>query len=61
MDLAAVRAEVASRDHQDMSRALAPLVKPEGAVIVDSTTLTLDEVVETMVRTVEQAWCSTGC
>ena len=60
MDLAAVRADVASRDLQDMGRALAPLVRPEGAVIVDSTTLTLDEVVDVMARTVEQAWCCTG-
>jgi cytidylate kinase len=59
MDLAAVRAEVASRDRQDMGRALAPLVKPEGAVVVDSTALTLDEIVETMARTVEQVWCCT--
>ena len=60
MDLAAVRADVAYRDRQDMGRALAPLVRPEGAVVVDSTALTLDEVVETMARTVEQAWCCTG-
>ena len=60
MDLAAVRADVAQRDRQDMGRALAPLVKPEGAVVVDSTTLTLDEVVEAMARTVEQVWCCTG-
>ncbi len=59
MDLAAVRADVASRDRQDMGRAIAPLVKPEGAVIVDSTALTLDEVVETMARIVEQMWCCT--
>ena len=59
MDLAAVRADVADRDRQDMGRAIAPLVRPEGAVIVDSTGLTLDEVVDTMVRTVEQVWCCT--
>ncbi len=60
MDLDAVRDEVARRDRQDMGRALAPLVRSEGAVVVDSTTLTLDEVVERMVRAVEQAWCCTG-
>src|SRR5262249_34115715 len=36
MDLTSVRAEVAARDRQDMSRPLAPLVVPEGATIVDS-------------------------
>ena len=60
MDLAAVKADVAQRDRQDMGRPLAPLVKPEGAVVLDSTTLTLDDVVEAMARTVEQVWCCTG-
>jgi CMP/dCMP kinase len=60
MDLAAVMEDVAARDRQDMGRALAPLVKPEGAVVVDSTACSLDEVVETMLRVVEQVWCCTG-
>jgi cytidylate kinase len=59
MDLAAVREDVAARDRQDMGRALAPLVKPEGAVVVNSTALTLDQVVEIMLRAVEQVWCCT--
>ena len=59
MDLAAVEVDVAARDRQDMSRAIAPLVKPEGAVVVDATSLTPDEVVELMARVVEQAWCCT--
>ncbi len=50
LDLAAVETEVAARDRQDMRRALAPLVKPEGAMVVDSTALTLDEVVDLMVQ-----------
>jgi len=59
MDLASVEAEVAARDRQDMGRAIAPLVKPAGAVVVDATHLTPDEVVELMARVVEQAWCCT--
>lgn len=59
MDLAAVMEDVAARDRQDMGRALAPLVKPEGAVVVDSTACSLDEVVEMMLRVVEQVWCCT--
>jgi cytidylate kinase len=59
MDLAAVTEDVATRDRQDMGRALAPLVKPEGAVVVDSTARSLDEVVEMMLRVVEQVWCCT--
>jgi len=60
MDLAAVEADVAARDREDMNRALAPLVKPEGATVVDSTTLSLDEVVQIMVRTLERVLCCTG-
>ncbi len=59
-DLAAVKVDVAERDRQDMNRRLAPLVKPEGALVIDSTGLTLDEVVEIMLRAVEQVWCCTG-
>lgn len=59
MALAAVKQDVAARDRQDMGRPLAPLVKPEGAYVVDSTALTLDEVVEIMLRAVEQVWCCT--
>ena len=60
MELAAVERDVAERDEQDMHRALAPLVKPGGAVVVDSTSLTLDEVVAGMLRAVEKVWCCTG-
>jgi len=59
-DLATVRADVAARDRQDMQRALAPLVRPEGATVVDSTAIALDEVVAIMLRTVEQVSCCTG-
>jgi cytidylate kinase len=59
LDLEAVRRELRERDDQDMRRALAPLVKPAGAIVVDSTALGRDEVVEIMVRAVEQAWCCT--
>jgi cytidylate kinase len=58
LDVDAVEAEVAARDRQDMGRSLAPLVKPEGALVVDSTGLTPDEVVEIMLRAVERACCT---
>ena len=58
-DLDAVRAEIARRDRQDMERVLAPLVKPEGAVVVDTTGLGITEVVDTLLRVVEQARCCT--
>ena len=59
MELEAVEQDVAMRDEQDTRRVLAPLVKPAGAVVVDSTALNLDEVVEVMRRAVEQIGCCT--
>ena len=58
LDLVLVEAEVAARDRQDMRRALAPLVKPEAAMVVDSTALTPDEVVDLMIKAVEQMCCT---
>ena len=58
-DLETVREDIARRDRQDMERALAPLVKPEGAVVVDTTGLGIAEVVDTLLRVVEPARCCT--
>ncbi|HEX5528712.1 MAG TPA: (d)CMP kinase [Methylomirabilota bacterium] len=58
-DLESVREDIVRRDRQDMERALAPLVKPEGAVVVDTTGLGIAEVVETLRRVAEQARCCT--
>jgi cytidylate kinase len=60
MDVAAVAEDVARRDRQDRERALAPLRKPEGAAVVDTSRLSPEEVVECMVKVVEQARCCTG-
>jgi cytidylate kinase len=60
MDLAGVRQDLALRDRQDMERPLAPLRKAEGAVVVDTSGLALDEVVEEMLKIVERVWCCTG-
>lgn len=58
-ELAAVREEVARRDRQDMGRVLAPLVKPAGAIVVDTTGRDIEDVVQTMQKAVEQARCCT--
>jgi cytidylate kinase len=44
-NLAALSQEIAERDRRDMNRAVAPLKPADDAVIVDSTTMTIDEVV----------------
>ena len=58
-DYETVKAEVMQRDRQDMERDLAPLVRPEGALVLDSTTLSPEAVVERMLDAVEQARCCT--
>jgi cytidylate kinase len=58
-ELTAVREEVRRRDRQDRERDLAPLVRPEGAVTLDTTGLSISEVVDRMLRAVEQARCCT--
>ena len=59
VELAAVREEVTRRDRQDMGRAIAPLVRPPDAVVVDTTGLGEDAVVERLLEAVERARCST--
>ncbi|UMG92576.1 (d)CMP kinase [Nocardioides sp. TF02-7] len=48
-DVAATEASLLSRDRIDSGRAVAPLTRADGAVQVDSTDLTLDEVVDLVV------------
>jgi len=59
VDLAAVRDEVARRDRQDMQRVLAPTVRPAGAVLIDSTHLDTEAVVQRLVDEVERIRCCT--
>ena len=42
--------EVKQRDRSDMERVLSPLRKAEDAILIDSTRLSAEEVVEEMVR-----------
>lgn len=58
-ELDAVRDEVTRRDRQDTERALAPLARAEGAEVIDSTRLTVEEVVERLVEAVERVRCCT--
>jgi CMP/dCMP kinase len=57
--LEAVRAEMAARDVQDMTRALAPLAKAPDAIELDTTALSAEEVVDRMLEWVEQRRCCT--
>jgi len=44
--LESITQEITKRDHRDQTRAVAPLVVPDGAVVVDSTELTRRETVQ---------------
>lgn len=44
-DLEEIRRSIERRDHEDRSRKAGPLVKPEGAIVIDTSGLTLDQVV----------------
>jgi cytidylate kinase len=44
-DLDEIRRAIQKRDDEDRSRKAGPLVKPEGALVIDTSGLTLDEVV----------------
>lgn len=46
---------IEDRDHQDMNRSESPLVKAEGAVEIDTTGCTIEEVVALVIREIEKA------
>ena len=49
-----VEAEISARDARDRSRKASPLVVPEGAVMIDTSGLGIEEVVETMLRLIKK-------
>ncbi len=46
--------EVIQRDHNDMHRALSPLKRAEDSILIDSTHLSVEEVLEEMLKKVEE-------
>lgn len=44
-DLEEIKRDIAERDHRDMTRETAPLKQAEDAVLIDSSHMTIDEVV----------------
>jgi cytidylate kinase len=47
-------ADIAARDTRDSARAVAPLVAPDGAVILDTTSLTIGEVLDRVLEAVRR-------
>lgn len=53
VDFEKVKEDIKARDWQDENRDIAPLVKVEAATLIDTTSLTIDEVVEKMTELVK--------
>jgi cytidylate kinase len=49
-----VRRDVIRRDRQDTDREIAPLRPAEGAILIDSSRLTVSEVIEKMLKIIER-------
>lgn len=53
-DLAEIEREIAERDQRDMTREISPLKQAEDAVLVDTSDLNIDEVVETISKIIRE-------
>ena len=53
-DLAEIEADIANRDHRDMTRETSPLRQAEDAVLIDSSHLTIEEVTEAVIALCRQ-------
>jgi len=51
----ALVAELRERDHRDRTRATSPLVAAKDAIVIDSTNLSIEEVLERVERAIEKA------
>ena len=54
VDLKEIEAEIAERDHRDMTREVAPLKLADDAVLVDSSDMTIDEVAPRILAIVKE-------
>lgn len=53
-DLVQLKQEIADRDRFDMEREISPLVKADDAIELDTTSLSIDQVVEEILQIIEQ-------
>ena len=52
-DLSKIEADIIERDNRDMTRAISPLKQAEDATLIDSSYMTIDEVVEAILNLVK--------
>lgn len=56
-DLAEIEEDIRSRDHRDMNRRISPLCQAADAVLVDSSDMTIDQVVDCILGIYEEKKC----
>ena len=49
-DIEEIKADIAERDYRDMHREISPLKQAEDAVLVDSSDMSIDEVIEKLIE-----------
>ena len=54
VDIEELKKEIAQRDHQDMTREIAPLKQADDAVLVDSSNMNIDEVTECIINIIKE-------
>ena len=54
-DLATIEADIIERDHRDMTREHSPLKQAEDAVLLDSSDMTIEQVVDAIIRMIERS------
>ena len=54
-DINKIEADIIERDNRDMNRDISPLRQAEDAVLIDSSDMTIDEVVKAMIELVERS------
>lgn len=53
-DLEVIKKEIEERDYQDMHRQISPLKKADDAIVIDTSDLTLDEVVDVVLKLIDK-------
>lgn len=54
-DIKVIEADIADRDYRDMNREISPLKQAEDAVLLDSSDMGIDEVVDTIIALIDKA------
>lgn len=53
-DLEKIKADLLERDQRDRERAVAPLITPNGAIVIDSSAMTFEQTIDTFLKHVQQ-------